>query len=106
MRKGHSGKILANEADNTIAKSYDMIKYKYLSHFHPLIHKAFRNLFILPTQENIYHIGSRIRRTLTQGRKLSLTGIPWSRFDRTINLSKIQAKALGKPFWRSCYRLH
>ena len=53
--KGHSGKILANEADNTIAKSYGMIsKYTLLSHVHTLIHKAFRNLFILPTQEKIY----------------------------------------------------
>ena len=58
---GHSAKILAHEADNTITKSYRMItKYTLLSHFRPLIHKAFRNLLISPTQENIYHIGNRV----------------------------------------------
>ena len=33
---GHNGKIYTNDADNTMAKSKDMItKYKYLdSHFH------------------------------------------------------------------------
>ena len=51
---GNSGKFLANEADNKIATSYRMItKYTLLSHFRPLIHKVFRNLFISPTQENI-----------------------------------------------------
>ena len=58
---GHSGKILANEAVNTIDKSYRMItKYTLLSNIRPLIHKACRNLLILSTQENIYHIGDRI----------------------------------------------
>ena len=74
MTKGHSGKILANEDDNTIVKSYDMTtKYTLLSHFHSLINhslinKACQNVFISPTQENIYHIGNRNGRTLTQGR--------------------------------------
>ena len=55
MGNARSGKILANEADNMIVKSYDMTtKYKHLSHFHSLIDKACQNVFISPTQENRY----------------------------------------------------
>ena len=43
---------IANEADNTIVKSYDMTtKYKHLSHFHSLMNKACQNVFISPTQK-------------------------------------------------------
>ena len=91
MRKGHSGKILANEADNTIVKSYDMTKYKHLSHFHSLIHKACQNVFISPTQKICISHRKQDLKNSYPGQKLSLTGVAWSRFDKTINLIRIQA---------------